>query len=114
MPLTGIEKVFGVLKRWEVNGYVNFDPRCSAAVQKHLPGYTNRLFAKELFEHVDRTGDLHETAQKPEDGWEVPYFYHSIPTINGVKLYVKMILSEDQDETEDCATLIVSLHPPTF
>ena len=114
MPLTGIQKVYGVLKLWNSSGYVTFDERCTAAIQEHLPGYTNRLFAKELFEHIDRTGDLKESPQKPEDGWEVPFFYSSKPEFDGEPLYVKVILTEDGDEIEDCIILVVSIHLPTF
>ncbi len=114
MPPTGLEKVYTALGRWEVTGYVTFDARCTEAIRKYLPGYTNKLFAKELYEHIVESGDLHEQRQPPGDGWEVPFFYYSIPTIAGQRLYVKIILSEDDDDIDDCATLIVSLHTPSF
>ena len=114
MPLTGIQKVHGVLKLWNSSGYVTFDGKCTTAIQELLPGYTNRLFAKELFEHIERTGDLKESPQRPEDGWEVPFFYYSKPEINGKRIYVKVILMEDEDEIEDCIILVVSIHLPTF
>ncbi|HVX86599.1 MAG TPA: hypothetical protein VH253_17590 [Phycisphaerae bacterium] len=114
MPPAGLEKVYAILARSETTGYVNFDSKCTEAVQKYLPGYTNKLFAKELYEYIQQTGDLQERRQPPDDGWEAPFFYFSIPTFAGQRLYVKIILSEEDDDVDNCATLIVSLHPPTF
>jgi hypothetical protein len=115
MPPSGLEKVVAALSRWKVSGYVNFDSKCSQSLPEFLPGYTEILFKKLLYEYILKSGDLRERRQNPDDGWDAEFFYFSTPSMEGKQLYVKMILEdESEDDLEQTCTLIVSLHPPTF
>ena len=109
-PLS-IKLYLDVLGNFRTEGYVNFSKDAALWLSTEMPGWTQRGFAKALFQFVRGGGEI-DRVEETRWNWSDKYAYHYDlrPTLKGrrCRLYVETRLVPDHPKSTDNPYILVA------
>ena len=84
-----------ILSNWSVTDYVTAKEEALHWAGKNLPGFTLKLFAKLMYEHVQAGGEIDQVRETRPEWNDWPFHYDFRLAWAGRALYIETILVDD-------------------
>ena len=101
-------RILGILANWRVTGYVIWKDIAIEWLIDNLTGMDQQQVAKLMFQYLSTGGAIDQVPERRPEWSDFDFHYDLRLPINGRKIYIEMILVED--DPTDPILRIVSIH----